>query len=48
MQEDLVSKVDSQQHNITIETAANVAKERCSRLNKTLHHLAEHNDQTFE
>ncbi|SAM03288.1 hypothetical protein [Absidia glauca] len=36
------------QHNITVETAANVAIERHFRLNKSLHYLAEHNYQTFE
>ncbi|SAM06420.1 hypothetical protein [Absidia glauca] len=38
----------AQQHNITIETSANVAEERCSRLNKSLYYLAEHNDHIFE
>ncbi|SAM03910.1 hypothetical protein [Absidia glauca] len=38
----------AQQHNITTETDANVAEERCSGLNKSLHHLAEHNDQIFK
>jgi hypothetical protein len=38
----------AQHHNITIEAAANVAEERCSRPNKSSHHLAEHNDQNFE
>ncbi|SAM01699.1 hypothetical protein [Absidia glauca] len=38
----------AQQHNITIETAANDAEERCSRLNKSLHHFAEHDDQILE
>ncbi|SAL96746.1 hypothetical protein [Absidia glauca] len=36
----------AQQH--IIETAANAAEERCSRLNKSLHHLTEHNDQIVE
>jgi small-conductance mechanosensitive channel len=48
MQESLVNKIDSKQHNITIETAASVAEERCSRLNKSLHHLAEHNNRIFK
>ncbi|SAM03303.1 hypothetical protein [Absidia glauca] len=38
----------AQQHNITIETAANVTEERRSPPNKSLHYLAEHNDQIFE
>jgi hypothetical protein len=38
----------AQQHNIAIETAVNVTDEKCSRLNKSLHHLDEHNDQIFE
>jgi hypothetical protein len=29
-------------------TTFNAAEERCSRLNKSLHRLAEHNDQIFE
>ncbi|SAM09324.1 hypothetical protein [Absidia glauca] len=37
----------AQQHNITIETAANAAEERRSQLNQSLHYLAEHNDQIF-
>ncbi|SAM04739.1 hypothetical protein [Absidia glauca] len=60
IQEGLVNKIDSQQttptiinnlaqqHNIIIETAANVAEERRSQLNKSLHYLAEHNGPTFE
>jgi hypothetical protein len=38
----------TQQRNNSIETAANVAEERCSRLNKSLRYLAKHNDQIFE
>jgi hypothetical protein len=38
----------AQQHNITIETAANVDEERRYRLNKSLHYLAEHGVQIFE
>ncbi|SAM09187.1 hypothetical protein [Absidia glauca] len=37
----------SQQHKITIVTAADVAEERRSRLNKSMHHLAKHNGQIF-
>ncbi|SAL97983.1 hypothetical protein [Absidia glauca] len=38
----------AQQHNITIISAAIVVEERCSLFNKSLHSLAEHNDQIFE
>jgi hypothetical protein len=38
----------SLQHSITIETAPNAAEERRSRLNKSLHYLAEQDDQIFE
>ncbi|SAM07682.1 hypothetical protein [Absidia glauca] len=38
----------AQQYNTTIETAADVTEERCSRLNKPLYHLAKHDEQIFE
>ncbi|SAM07324.1 hypothetical protein [Absidia glauca] len=52
MQEDLeiitIINNFAQQHNITIKSAANVAEERCSPHKKPLHHIAEHNSQTFK
>jgi glutaminase len=36
------------QHNLTIETAVNIAEERHSRLNRSLHYLSERNGMIFD
>ncbi|SAM02202.1 hypothetical protein, partial, partial [Absidia glauca] len=38
----------AEEHNITMETAVNLAEENRSRRSKSLHYLAEHNDTIFD